>query len=64
MILWFMIGAVTMLVLGWLLPANEDRSAESIIKRRYASGEIDRETFERMLEDLYRQEGERQPAHR
>jgi putative membrane protein len=27
-------------------------SPERVLKRRYASGEIDRETYERMLEDL------------
>lgn len=27
-------------------------SAENILKRRYADGEIDRETYERMLDDL------------
>ena len=62
MILWFLIGVATVLVFGWLLPSNGDRTAEAIIKRRYARGEIDRETFERMLDDLYRHDTEHQPA--
>ena len=53
---------VPVLVFGWLLPSNGDRTAEAIIKRRYARGEIDRETFERMLDDLYRPDTEHQPA--
>jgi len=32
-------------------PPGEE-SAEQILKRRYAKGEIDRATYERMLEDL------------
>ena len=64
MIAWFLIGVVTVLALGWSLSSNDDRSAETIIKRRYARGEIDRETFERMLDDLYRHDAERRAAHR
>ena len=63
MIGWFLIGVVTVLALGWLLPSNSDRSAEAIIKRRYARGEIDRETFERMLDDLYQHDASHQAAH-
>ena len=63
MILWFLIGIVTVLLLGWLLPSDGDRSAERIIKRRYARGEIDRETFERMLEDLDRHDPDHIAAH-
>ena len=59
---WFLIGVAAVFVLGWLLPPDEERSAEAIIKRRYARGEIDRETFERMLDDLYRHDTEHQPA--
>ena len=53
-ILWFLLGAAAVLVFGWLLPPDGDDAAEGIIKRRYARGEIDRETYERMLDDLYR----------
>jgi len=60
---WFLIGVAAVFVLGWLLPPDEERSAEAIIKRRYARGEIDRETFERMLDDLYRSGDAHRPAH-
>jgi putative membrane protein len=33
-------------------PGNTRESPEQILKRRYASGEIDRETYQRMLSDL------------
>ena len=35
---------------GWL-GEGEEPSPEEIVRRRYARGEIDRETYERMLED-------------
>jgi putative membrane protein len=38
-------------------PGGEDR-AERILRERFARGEIDRETFERMLGDLRRGGGE------
>ena len=68
LIAWFLLGAVTVVALGWLLPSNDDSVAEAIIKRRYARGEIDRETFERMLDDVYRNPHDfhdrEPPAHR
>lgn len=36
---------------GWFGPHTRDR-AEQILKARYARGEIDRETYERMLEGV------------
>ncbi len=62
-IVWFLIGIATVLVFGWLLPSNGDGQAEAILKRRYARGEIDRETFERMLDDLARHDTEHHAAH-
>jgi len=35
----------------------EDGQAEEILRKRFARGEIDRETYERMLEDLRRTRG-------
>lgn len=35
-------------------PERRQESPEEILRRRYAAGEIDRETYERMLEDLRR----------
>ncbi|HSN25958.1 MAG TPA: SHOCT domain-containing protein [Kofleriaceae bacterium] len=52
-IAWFLLGAITVLMLGSLMPSDEDDSPDEILKQRYARGEIDRATFERMREDLH-----------
>jgi uncharacterized membrane protein len=60
MSVWWTLGAAFFLaLLVWTLvvttrgpPGHAADSAESILKRRYASGEIDRVTFQRMLDDL------------
>lgn len=58
---WWLIGAALIAVLVWALlrTAGGSRAAtregpepEEIVKRRYARGEIDRETFQRMVTDL------------
>lgn len=61
---WMWLGWILILVaiavLAWALASASRRrepggeSAESILKKRYAAGEIDRETYERTLEDLRR----------
>ncbi len=59
--LWWAFGAGFMVLLVWLItrasggaaPRIED-SPEQILKRRYARGEIDREEYQRRLEDLRR----------
>lgn len=54
---WLLVAVVIALLLRAVLVqgkrggASRD-SPERILKRRYAKGEIDRETYERMLEDL------------
>lgn len=67
MIWWWILGvALVVLVFRLLVGAGRGPtdgrpsrdSAEEILKRRYASGEIDRETYQRMAADL---RGERQP---
>jgi putative membrane protein len=56
----WLVGLAIIVGLVWLaLRAGRDRqggeeTAEQILKRRYASGEIDRETYQRMLADLRR----------
>jgi putative membrane protein len=60
MAIWWIIGvALIVVVVRALLRASAGRavtdgreSPEEILKRRYASGEIDRETYQRMLADL------------
>ena len=61
MALWWLIGIALVVVLvrallvprGWLGgPRGNGESPEQILKRRYAAGEIDRDTYERMRHDL------------
>lgn len=56
--IWGFLGLAILVVLVWALlrasgglPAARE-SPEQILKRRYASGEIDRETYQRMFTDL------------
>lgn len=51
-IAWFLIGAISVLILGSLMP-SDDATAEDIVRKRYARGEIDRSTYERMLADVH-----------
>jgi uncharacterized membrane protein len=54
----WVIGAALIAAVVWALVRSSgnagprDRSPESILKRRYASGEIDRDTYQRMLADV------------
>jgi len=58
--LWWLIAIALVVLLvralwpgrGWLGPRDERESPEKILKRRYAAGEIDRETYERMRREL------------
>jgi putative membrane protein len=61
MAIWWLLGIVLVVVLIWTLArggapfgpsGGAGESPEQIVKRRYAKGEIDRETYERMLADL------------
>ena len=63
---WLLLGVVVVFAFGWLVSPkwrDDDLEAEEIVRRRYANGEIDRETYERMLDDLWR-DAERRTAHR
>ena len=55
---WILVIAGVVLIVRWLIGGGEKRpAAESpldILKKRYARGEIDRVTFERMKKDLER----------
>jgi len=58
--LWWIVGLVLLALLVWALvrsaglsiPQRGDDSPETIVKRRYARGELDREEYERRLSDL------------
>lgn len=63
MVFWWALGLAAIALVIWaVLQAGRPRvadgpagdSPEAILKRRYARGEIDRETYERMLADVRR----------
>jgi len=58
---WWLLGVSLIAVLIWAVlkstrgpDSNSSESPGELVKRRYARGEIDRETYERMLTDLKR----------
>lgn len=61
MVLWWVAGIVVLVLLvrfvagaaGRVSPGGDD-TPEQILKRRYAKGEIDRDEYQRRLEDLRR----------
>lgn len=60
MALWWIVVLVAIVAIVWFAAAAGrgrgagDASAEQQLKKRYAAGEIDRETYQRMLDDLRR----------
>lgn len=61
MLLWWAFGAAILVLLVWVIAraasgstGRADDSPEQILKRRYARGELDREEYQRRLEDLRR----------
>ncbi len=57
--LWWIIGIGVLVAIIWLLARTSSstgggaaQSAEEILKRRYAKGEIDEDEYSRRLEDL------------
>ena len=48
---WILLIAGVVVVIGWLLRGKADTPLE-ILRRRYARGEIDRETYTRMRQEL------------
>ena len=61
MLLWWLFGFALLVLFIWWLSSTARRgkgesgeSPEAILKRRYARGEIDREEYQRRLEDLRR----------
>jgi len=61
MAVWWVFGIAVLVLIVWAIaraaggvsPRAED-SPEAILKRRYARGELDREEYQRRLEDLRR----------
>ena len=54
---WWLFIVLVLIALVWfavIAPRRSDESPEQAVKRRYANGEIDRETYERTLSDLRR----------
>ena len=51
---WILVIAGMVFITKWFLERNEENreSALDILNKRYAKGEIDRETFERMKKDI------------
>ena len=60
MVLWWVAGIVVLVLFVRLVAAaggfspRGDETPEQILKRRYAKGEIEREEYQRRLEDLRR----------
>ena len=61
MVVWWVVGIVVLLLLVRVVvgslggpSARGDETPEQILKRRYAKGEIEREEYQRRLEDLRR----------
>ena len=58
MALWWIVGLAVLILLIWTVAraggssARAEDTPEGVLKRRYARGEIDREDYERRLEDL------------
>ena len=60
MAVWWVLGPILIAVLAWGLfkgapgPRASSESPEEILRRRYARGELDDETFRRMRDELTR----------
>jgi putative membrane protein len=58
--LWWLVGVAVLLLLVWAVvrasgssgSGGTEESPETILKRRYARGDIDREEFDRRLTDI------------
>jgi uncharacterized membrane protein len=59
MAIWWIVVVAALVALGWFIAAargggSGGLDAEQRLKRRYAAGEIDQGSYQRMLEDLRR----------
>lgn len=61
-VFWIAVLVAIVLVVVWLFrsgsrltpPTSHEPSAEEIVKQRYARGEIDKDEYERLLDDIRR----------
>ncbi len=54
---WVLVIAGAVLIVKWVMERNKDEPSSNespldLLKKRYARGELDRETFERMKKDI------------
>lgn len=56
LLFWVLVIAGTVFIIKWLRERGQKQKESSldILKRRYASGEIDRDIFEQMKKDIQR----------
>lgn len=56
LLFWVLVIAGAVFIVRWLRERGQEQKESSldILKRRYASGEIDRDTFEQMKKDIQR----------
>lgn len=61
MAFWWVLGLAVLVFVVWVVvravggsPTRADESPEQVLKRRYARGEIDRDEYQRRLEDIRR----------
>ena len=61
MAFWWMFGLAFLVLIAWVVvraaggpPGRMDDPPEQILKRRYARGEIEREEYQRRMDDLRR----------
>lgn len=52
LLFWVFVIVGVLLLVKWLQKQNTNETALEILKKRYARGEIDKETFERMKKEI------------
>lgn len=52
LLFWVLVIIGVLLLVKWLQKQNTNETALEILKKRYARGEIDKETFERMKKEI------------
>jgi len=52
LLFWILVIAGAVFIVRWLRERGHEESPLDILKKRYASGKIDRDTFEQMKKDI------------